>query len=70
MDITLRVRSSLLEEPQLIWPLISQIVPFLFWVEVNLDVLDDMAREDLITCYEVFLRIHSRSIAHCERPVL
>jgi hypothetical protein len=69
MDIIIRARSSLLEEPQLVWPLISQIVPFLLWIEVDLDVLDDMAREDLVTSYEVFLGIHCRSIAHCERPV-
>lgn len=68
MDITIGARSSLFEEPQLVWPLISQIVPFLLWIEVNLDVLDDMAREDLVTGYEV-LGIHRRSIAHCERPV-
>jgi hypothetical protein len=69
MDIIIGARSSLFEEPQLVWPLISQIVPFLLWIEVNLDVLDDMAREDLVTGYEVFLGIHRRSIAHCEWPV-
>ena len=68
MDIIIGARSSLFEEPQLVWPLISQIVPFLLWIEVDLDVLDDMAREDLVTGYEV-LGIHRRSITHCERPV-
>jgi hypothetical protein len=68
MDIIIRARSSLFEEPQLVWPLVSQIVPFLLWIEVDLDVLEDMAREDLVTDYEV-LGIHCRTIAHFERPV-
>jgi hypothetical protein len=55
VDIIIGARSSLFEEPQLVWPLISQIVPFLLWIEVDLDVLDDVAREDLVTGYEVFL---------------
>jgi len=37
-------------------------------IEVDLDVLEDMAREDLVTDYEV-LGIHCRTIAHFERPV-
>jgi hypothetical protein len=69
VKIIVRARSALLEKPQLIRQLVSKIVPLLFWVEMDLDVLDDMAWEDLVTRNKIFLGIHCRSIAHGERPV-
>jgi len=39
---------ALLKDPELVCCLLTEIVPLLVWVEMDLNVLDDMLREDLV----------------------
>jgi hypothetical protein len=39
---------TLLKDPELVCCLLTEVIPLLVWIKMDLNVLDDMLREDLV----------------------